>query len=127
MAYNRDLQEDKRAVFHADDTLATALPAIGGLLATAEFHPPEPDDRTVALDLAEALVKKGVPFREAHEAVGRLIAGLGGSDLRSVSARQLSDTHPQLEPTDLPVPGQAAKRRGGLAEQAGRLRHALDG
>jgi argininosuccinate lyase len=127
MAYNRDLQEDKRAVFHADDTLATALPAIGGLLATAEFHPPEPDDRTVALDLAEALVKKGVPFREAHEAVGRLIAGLGGSDLRSVSARQLSDTHPQLEPTDLPEAGQAAKRRGGLAEQVGRLRRALDG
>ncbi len=128
MAYNRDFQEDKRAVFHADDTLAAALPALGGLLATARFHPPEPGDGTVALDVAEALVKKGVPFREAHEAVGELVANSGGAPLSEVTPEQLIDAHAMLEPGDVPTVEQAVARREALSEEAAALNercHAL--
>ncbi|NNC40085.1 MAG: argininosuccinate lyase [Acidimicrobiia bacterium] len=127
MAYNRDLQEDKRAVFHADDTLATALPALGGLIATAEFHPPEPDEGTVALDVAEALVRKGVPFREAHESVGRLLTALGEAPLQSASPSQLSDAHDRLESSDIPSPTEAAKGRAELVGQIASLRVAIAG
>lgn len=76
MTYNRDLQEDKRAVFHADDTLAGALDALGGMMASASFDPPAPTSWVTALDLAEVLVHKQVPFREAHHLVGGLVANL---------------------------------------------------
>ena len=76
MTYNRDLQEDKRAAFHADDTLAGALDALGGMIAEAEFHPPAPAAWVTALDLAEVLVERGVPFREAHHVVGGLVSSL---------------------------------------------------
>jgi argininosuccinate lyase len=74
LTYNRDLQEDKRAVFHADDVLAGALEALTALLAAAGLHPPPPDGFVTALDLAEALVLRGMPFRDAHAAVGRVVA-----------------------------------------------------
>ncbi len=73
LAYNRDLQEDKRIVFHADDTLSGAVAAMGALLDGVTFDPPLPGAETTALDLAEALVSRGVPFREAHAAVGELV------------------------------------------------------
>lgn len=76
LAYNRDLQEDKGIVFHADDTLAESLNAMRALLGGIEFDPPPPAGETVALDVAEALVQRGVPFREAHHIVGRLVARL---------------------------------------------------
>ena len=123
MAYNRDFQEDKRAVFHADDTLAAALPALGGLIATAEFHPPAPAVRTVALDIAEALVKRGVPFREAHEAVGRLVANLGATTLSDASSQQMALAHPLLEPGDLRSVIEVAGRPGGaIRDQISQLR-----
>ncbi|MDH3538553.1 MAG: argininosuccinate lyase [Acidimicrobiia bacterium] len=126
LAYNRDLQEDKRAVFHADDTLAAALPALGGMLATARFHPPQPDDRTVALDVAEALVTRGVPFREAHEAVGRLVAAIGDADLSDATPEQLAGAHPLLTLEDVPSVGEAAARRPAVADEAARLRAACE-
>jgi len=76
MTYNRDLQEDKRAVFHSDATLSGALDALGGMMASASFDPPSPTSWVTALDLAEVLVHKQVPFREAHHLVGRLVADL---------------------------------------------------
>jgi argininosuccinate lyase len=76
LAYNRDLQEDKPPLFRADDALAGALDALSGMLASAEFHPPAPGPWTVTLDLAEALVMRGVPFRQAHKAVGGLVSAL---------------------------------------------------
>ena len=113
-------------MFHADDTLATALPALGGLLATAEFHPPEPDASTVALDIAESLVKKGVPFREAHEAVGRLVAGSDLEPLSEAPFEALAAAHPQLEPGDLPSVAEAAAPRAKLlSDQIARLREAV--
>ena len=80
MTYNRDLQEDKRIAFHADDSLAGALDALGGMVATADFHPPTPTAWVTALDLAEALVERGVAFREAHHVVGRLVSTLIADD-----------------------------------------------
>ena len=99
LAYNRDLQEDKRAVFHADDTLAAALPALGGLLSSADFHPPPPDERTAALELAEEMVRDGVPFREAHEAVGNAIStgdGIDGATVSDLGARRIPSLDPQI-------------------------------
>jgi argininosuccinate lyase len=76
LAYNRDLQEDKRIVFHADDTVAGAVSAMAAMLQGVTFDPPAPGADTTALDLAEALVARGVPFREAHSIVGRLVKTL---------------------------------------------------
>lgn len=90
LAYNRDLQEDKRIVFHADDTLAGSLAAIAGLVDGLDFDPPTPSPQTVSLDLAEALVKRGVPFREAHEIVGQLVNRME-SDGRDLSEAFLAD------------------------------------
>jgi argininosuccinate lyase len=79
LTYNRDLQEDKEPVFDAVDTLGVALPALRGAVASLVF---DTDGLRVkaaggfalATDLAEALVGAGVPFREAHERVGRFVA-----------------------------------------------------
>ncbi len=103
LTYNRDLQEDKRAVFHADDTLSLALAAIGGMLESAVFSPPIPSGMVTALDLAEVLVGRGVAFREAHRAVGSLVAvlGAGGRSLQDATAGELQAAHPQLVPEDL--------------------------
>jgi argininosuccinate lyase len=103
LSYDSDLQEDKRAVFHADDSLAMALTAMTGMMESAEFHPPPPPALVTALDLAEVLVKRGVPFREAHRAVGRLVAALDASGRRfeEVTAGDLEAAHPQLIPEDL--------------------------
>ncbi len=105
MTYNRDLQEDKRIVFHADDTLAGALDALGGMLATADFHTPDPSDWVTALDLAEALVRRGTPFREAHHLVGGLVAELvaRGESLADLSEEKLVDFDVRFEPSDLAV------------------------
>jgi argininosuccinate lyase len=103
LTYNRDLQEDKRAVFHADDTLSRALAAMGGMIESAAFHPPEPSSMVTALDLAELLVGRGVPFREAHDTVGRLVARLAaeGRSLADATAGELEAAHRQLIPEDL--------------------------
>ncbi len=76
-AYNKDLQEDKQPVFDAHDTLLEILPVLSGLIATLELRPERmaaaitPD--LLATDLADYLVGKGVPFREAHAAVGKVV------------------------------------------------------
>ncbi len=110
LTYNRDLQEDKRAVFHADDTLALSLPALAGMLASAVFDPPQPSSMVAALDLAELLVQRGVPFREAHEAVGGLVAALAAENrtLADATAEELAAAHRDLVPEDLRELGAAA-------------------
>ena len=111
LAYNRDLQEDKRAVFHADDTAAGSLAVLAGLLGVVEFHPPPPEPETIAMLLAERLVIRGVPFREAHRQVGALLRGLDvdGRSLDSVGETDLEGsaiTLADIEPSD---PGEAAR------------------
>lgn len=75
--YNRDLQEDKRSLFDSVDALRTAVPAVAGALATSAFRPERcrqaMDTELLATDLAERLVRRGVPFRRSHELVGRLV------------------------------------------------------
>lgn len=103
LTYNRDLQEDKRAVFHADDTVGLALDALGGMISSAQFHPPEPSSMVTALDLAEILVGRGVPFREAHEVVGGLVVMLtaDGRELAQTTEEELQAAHHMLVVDDL--------------------------
>lgn len=115
LAYNRDLQEDKRIVFHADDTLAGAIDAMEAMLRGVHFSPPGPDPETIALDLAEALVRRGVAFREAHSAVGRLVRSLeeDGRSLGEATAEDLTAVDERFEPGDLELldPATSVERR----------------
>jgi argininosuccinate lyase len=110
LAYARDLQEDKAAAFEAVDTLVASMGALAGLVAGLE-----PDrarmladaraGESTAVDLAEALVRAGVPFREAHAAVAaavRLAAGRGAR-LADLDAAELAAIHPALAAADLAV------------------------
>jgi argininosuccinate lyase len=75
--YNKDLQEDKEALFDAVDTLRTLLPAVTGSISTMTFDATRCaaaiDPAMLATDLADYLVRAGVPFREAHEKIGKLV------------------------------------------------------
>ena len=105
LTYNRDLQEDKRIVFHSDDTLNGSLQATMALLEGIEFDPPLPGGATTALDLAEALVRRGVPFREAHTEVGRLVRHLeqDGRVLNEATVSDLATIDSRFEADDLGV------------------------
>ena len=76
-SYNRDLQEDKEPLFDTIDTLSLTLPALTGAVSTASFCPERMaevmDVQLLATDLADYLVRRGVPFRTTHEVVGRLV------------------------------------------------------
>jgi argininosuccinate lyase len=78
LAYNRDTQEDKEPLFDAVDTVQSCLKLMQEMLVTAKFHEKEMLDAArkgflTATDLAFYLVRKGVPFRKAHEIVGKII------------------------------------------------------
>jgi len=78
MSYNRDLQEDKEPVFDAADTVRQTLDVLSPMLQAIKFRPERmraaaADGFLNATDLAEYLVRKGVPFRDAHEIVGRIV------------------------------------------------------
>ncbi len=77
-AYNRDLQEDKEPVFDAIATLRLVLPAMTGTVATLAFRPDvagatTADGHALATELADWLVRRGMPFRQAHEVAGRAV------------------------------------------------------
>lgn len=102
--YNRDLQEDKELLFDTVDTLELTLPAVAGALRTAAFQPEAMsealDSQLLATDLADYLVRRGVPFRDTHEIVGRLVRraeenGLGLMDLPEDVFRE---AHPAFGP-----------------------------
>ena len=78
LTYNRDLQEDKEPVFDAVDTVLLVLPALAGLISTMHVNTERlaagaSTGFALATDLAELLVRRGVPFRDAHEVVGHLV------------------------------------------------------
>ena len=105
LAYDRDLQEDKEPVFDAVDTLRLVLPALRGAVETMHVHTERieaaaPRGFSLATDAAEYLVRQGVPFREAHEAVGRLVAlcDRQESSLGDVSDEQMLSISPVLTP-----------------------------
>jgi argininosuccinate lyase len=85
-SYNRDLQEDKRPLFDSVDTVRDALTIFAAMLPeltinSARMETAASDPNLLATDLAEYLVKKGMPFREAHEAVGKLVARAAAAKL----------------------------------------------
>ncbi|MDT3445480.1 argininosuccinate lyase [Pseudofrankia sp. BMG5.37] len=105
LAYDRDLQEDKEPVFDAVDTLLVVLPAVTGTVATMKVRAERlaaaaPDGFSLATDVAEYLVRRGVPFRSAHEAVGALVAWcvVEGVDLHEVSDERMAEISPELTP-----------------------------
>lgn len=93
LTYNKDLQEDKEHVFDAVDTVQVCLDAANGMLATASFKRERmaeaaSDENIAATDIADFLVKKGLPFREAHGVVAGLVR------VAVESGRKLSELTP---------------------------------
>ena len=86
LSYNRDLQEDKEPVFDIADSLLLILPAFTGMVATMEFNTARMEELSsagysLATDVAEWLVKQRVPFKEAHEITGKLVAFAESNEL----------------------------------------------
>jgi argininosuccinate lyase len=103
LCYNRDLQEDKEPVFDSADTLSNSLEILAEMFAAADWDltPMESaadDALLVATDWADYLVRRGLPFRDAHEAVGRLVALSlqRGVTLRDLSLRDLQGVSKKL-------------------------------
>ena len=130
LAYNRDLQEDKEPVFDSVDTLEVLLPAFTGMVATLEFDTARmaalaPQGFSLATDVAEWLVREGVPFRVAHELAGACVRRCEelGIELHELTDEQFSAISPRLTPevrSVLTVQGSVAARsgRGGTAPAA---------
>ncbi len=142
MTYNRDMQEDKEPVFDSVDTVKAALEVVaamfGGIgMQRANCAAAVDDASLMATDLADYLVKKGVPFRKAHEIVGKSVArcaekntglrGLSLEDYRALSPEFGTDVFEMLDankslaarqatgaPSPANVAAQLAKWRGVL-------------
>jgi len=142
LAYNRDLQEDKEPVFDSIDTLEVLLPAFTGMIATLTFNTERmeslaPQGFALATDIAEWLVRQGVPFRDAHEISGACVQACEqrGIELWDLSDEDFATISPALTPQVrevLTVEGSLASRdsRGGTAparvsEQLAELRARL--
>lgn len=138
LAYNRDLQEDKEPVFDSVAQLELVLPAMAGLVATLDFDVDRmaalaPAGYTLATDVAEWLVRRGVPFRDAHEAAGAAVrvAEGRGAGLDELTDDELAQIHSELTSGVrgvLTVTGSVTARdtRGGTApEQVARQLRAL--
>jgi len=143
-AYNRDLQEDKEPLFDSVEQLELVLPAMAGMVGTLRFDTARmaaqaPAGFTLATDVAEWLVRAGVPFRDAHDAAGACVraAEARGAGLDELTDDELTAVHPALTPdvrAVLTVDGSIAARdaHGGtaparVAEQLLRVRAAADG
>lgn len=154
LAYNRDLQEDKEPLFDAVAQLELLLPAITGLVGTLTFHEERmaelaPAGFTLATDIAEWLVRQGIPFRVAHELAGACVRE---AERRGVGLDELDDeTFAAIDPALIPqvrevltvrgsiesrnahggtAPGQVARQLGVLTDEVNRLRarwHGADG
>jgi argininosuccinate lyase len=102
-SYNKDLQDDKRVVFDAVDTLLLVLPAVAGALAESTFRTERMraalSTTMMATDLADYLVRKGATFREAHGAVGRLVRACEerGTELHTLPFADFAAAHPVFE------------------------------
>ena len=138
LAYNRDLQEDKEPVFDSVAQLELLLPAMAGLVASLTFNTERmaalaPAGYTLATDIAEWLVRRGVPFRSAHEAAGAAvrIAEARGVGLEELTDDELAAISAELTPQVrevLTIEGSVSSRdsRGGTApDQVARQLHAL--
>ncbi|MGP3969163.1 argininosuccinate lyase [Streptomyces sp. 6N223] len=130
LAYNRDLQEDKEPVFDSCDQLEVLLPAFTGMIATLTVHTERmaelaPAGFSLATDIAEWLVRRGVPFRDAHEVAGECVKACEaeGIELDELTDERFAKISPHLTPdvrSVLSVAGSLAARsaRGGTAPSA---------
>ena len=119
-AYNRDLQEDKEPLFDSIDTLRLLLPAVTGMVATTTFDREKmlaaaPQGFSLATEIADFLVRAGIPFVQAHEAAGKCVAlcESKGLQLHELSDSDFVGAHPSLSPevrTSLTVAGAIASR-----------------
>ena len=115
LSYNRDYQEDKEPLFDAVDQIRLGLGAVTGMIATATWVPDRMQaaadaESSAATDLAEWLVQRGTPFREAHAVIGTLVRrALNGEG----SLRALVEHDPALGPeaAALVAPGTSVRRR----------------
>jgi argininosuccinate lyase len=138
LAYNRDLQEDKEPLFDAVDQVGRGLAAVTGMLDSSRFvlermRAAADGPEAAAVDLAEWLVERGTPFRQAHAVVSGLVRD---SAQRGVPLAELVQAHPALgaEALALLEPGVAVTRRtspggagpGPVAEQAARFAQRLE-
>jgi argininosuccinate lyase len=122
LAYNRDLQEDKEPIFDSVDSLCLVLPAFTGMVATLRFNTDRmaelaPREFSLATDLAEWLVRAGVPFREAHEIAGACVrlCEERGIELWELDDDDLAGVSSYLRPavrSVLTVQGSVASRSG---------------
>jgi len=149
IAYNRDLQEDKEPVFDSAATLEVLLPAFAGMVATMRFDLERmaglaPEGFSLATDVAEWLVRQGVPFRDAHEISGALVRACEQRSigLADASDELLAEVSPHLTPAVRDVltiagsvgsrdgiggtaPGRVAEQRAELVARAQGAAHAL--
>ncbi|MFP5220459.1 MAG: argininosuccinate lyase, partial [Actinomycetes bacterium] len=127
LTYDRDMQEAQEPCFDAVETLLLVLPAMAGMVATMTVHADvleasAPTGFALATDVAELLVRRGVPFREAHEAVGHLVVWctVNGKAMHEATDDELAHVSPHLTPdvrSVLDVRGALAARsaHGGTA------------
>jgi argininosuccinate lyase len=104
LTYNKDMQEDKEHLFDAADSLETCLAAADGMLGSMSFHRERlaaaaTDEFLAATDVADLLVRRGVPFREAHGTVAGLVRHAidHGKSLSQLTSDELAQHAPQLD------------------------------
>jgi argininosuccinate lyase len=141
LTYNRDMQEDKEALFDTGDTLLLSLEVFGGMVKTAVFKPRTmgralANDIILATDMADYLVKKGLSFREAHGVMGKLVSHAVGTGraLKSLSLEEFQGFSPLFSDDVFKidvassvgsrnVPGGTSRAQ--IARQLRRARHSL--
>ncbi len=120
LSYNRDLQEDKLPLFDAADTLKACIAVINEMLPEIKFNVPRMrqtagEGYSTATDIAEYLVKKGIPFREAHEITGKIVLRCieSNRDLPSLTLRELREFSPIISEDIFPVlePAESVRAR----------------
>ena len=104
LAYNKDMQEDKEAVFDTADTVRTSLEVMATVLRNIRLREERTREAAArgymnATELADYLARKGVPFREAHESVGRIVlhAIARGEELHELPLAEFAAFAPQVE------------------------------
>jgi argininosuccinate lyase len=129
MTYNRDLQEDKEPVFDTADTVRSAVRLCAGMLENVKVNAQNcraaaSDPTLLATDLADYLVQKGVPFRQAHHSVGALVraAEHAGKKLNQLTLGELRSVEGKFSPNalDLFDIQRALSRRNGIGAPATR-------